>query len=134
VATDEVELESSLADMTNQRRRLASSTTRCAKASNRGLVWDSADNKLVARRAMMVPSDRDPDDLLKAIQSQPYAWNLLIVPSPPSGRRLCAEGTLAFGLWLDNDATPISLPRGDPRVARASLSPNSGWRSCASDQ
>src|SRR6202011_1250613 len=77
-------------------------------------------NKLVVPGgALLVTSDRDPDDLLKSIKVKPYAWNLVVVPSPVRAGVFAPEGSASFaGLWLDNDDnTDFNCPAAVARVA-----------------
>jgi len=75
-------------------------------------------------RVPVVTSDREPDDLLKSIKVKPYAYDLVIVPSPVRDGVFAPEGTASFsGLWLDNDDnTDFNCMAAVARVAPQILS------------
>src|SRR5207248_11508101 len=62
-------------------------------------------NKLVnPGGALLVTSDREPDDLLRAIKVKPYDYTLVVIPSPVHAGVYAPEGSASFaGLWVDND-------------------------------
>src|SRR3982074_3708624 len=107
VATDDVELESSLApfEPTNTDVSIVVDDTMCKGIESWAWYGIQPINKLVVPGgALLVTSDREPDDLLRAIKVKPYAWNLVVVPSPVRAGVFAPEGTASFsGLWLDND-------------------------------
>src|SRR6266581_4613084 len=107
VATDEVELESSLAryEPTNVDVSIVVDDTMCKGIESWAWYGIQPINKLVVPGgALLVTSDREPDDLLKAIKVKPYAWNLVVVPSPVRAGVFAPEGSASFaGLWVDND-------------------------------
>jgi len=107
VATDEVELESSLAryEPTNTDVSIVVDDTMCKGIESWAWYGIQPINKLVVPGgSLVVTSDREPDDLLKAIKVKPYAYDLVIVPSPVRDGVFAPEGTASFsGLWLDND-------------------------------
>jgi pyruvate ferredoxin oxidoreductase delta subunit len=107
VATDEVELESSLAryEPTNVDVSIIVDDTMCKGIESWAWYGIQPINKLVVPGgALLVTSDREPDDLLRAIKVKPYAWDLVVVPSPVHAGVFAPEGSASFsGLWLDND-------------------------------
>jgi pyruvate ferredoxin oxidoreductase delta subunit len=107
VATDEVELESSLAryEPTNVDVSIVVDDTMCKGIESWAWYGIQPINKLVVPGgALLVTSDREPDELLKATKAKPYAWNLVVVPSPVHAGVFAPEGSASFsGLWLDND-------------------------------
>jgi pyruvate ferredoxin oxidoreductase delta subunit len=62
-------------------------------------------NKLVVPGgALVVTSDKEPEELLKAIKTKPYDYTLVVVPSPVHAGVYAPEGSASFaGLWVDND-------------------------------
>ena len=107
VATDDVELESSLAryEPTNTDVSIVVDDTMCKGIESWAWYGIQPINKLVnPGGSLVVTSDREPDDLLKSIKVKPYAYDLVIVPSPVRDGVFAPEGTASFsGLWLDND-------------------------------
>src|SRR6266566_4884653 len=83
VATDEVELESSLAryEPDSVGVSIVVDDTMCKGIESWAWYGVQPINKLVVPGgALLVTSDREPDDLLKAIKMKPYAWNPVLVP------------------------------------------------------
>src|ERR1700730_14177669 len=131
VATDEVELESSLAryEPTNIDVSIVVDDTMCKGIESWAWYGIQPINKLVVPGgALLVTSDRERDDLLTAIKVKPYAWDLVIVPSPVRAGVFAPEGTASFsGLWLDNDDnTDFNCLAAVARVAPKIVSLDSG--------
>src|SRR5437660_1404483 len=107
VATDEVELESSLAryEPENVDVSIVVDDTMCKGVESWAWYGIQPINKLVVPGgALVVTSAREPDELLKAIKVKPYAYNLVVVPSPVHAGTFAPEGSASFaGLWVDND-------------------------------
>src|SRR5437773_10919568 len=107
VATDEVELEASLAKYEPESVdvSIVVDDTMCKGIESWAWYGIQPINKLVVPGgALVVTSARDPDDLLKAIKFKPYAWDLVVVPSPVHAGVFAPEGSASLaGLWLDND-------------------------------
>src|SRR3982074_2246755 len=107
VATDDVELESSLAryEPTNVDVSIVVDDTMCKGIESWAWYGIQPINKLVVPGgSLVVTSDREPEDLLNAIKVKPYAYDLVVVPSPVRDGVFAPEGTASFsGLWLDND-------------------------------
>src|SRR5260221_3931012 len=107
VATDEVELESSLArfEPTSVDVSIVVDDTMCKGIESWAWYGVQPINKLVIPGgALVVTSNREPEDLLKSIKVKPYDYNLVIVPSPVHAGVFAPEGSASFsGLWLDND-------------------------------
>src|SRR5437763_13218167 len=85
VATDEVELEASLAKYEPESVdvSIVVDDTMCKGIESWAWYGIQPINKLVVPGgSLLVTSDRDPDDLLKAIKVKSYAYNLVVVPSP----------------------------------------------------
>jgi pyruvate ferredoxin oxidoreductase delta subunit len=62
-------------------------------------------NKLVVPGGfLLVTSDKEPDELLKVVKAKPYAYTLVVVPSPVHAGVFAPEGSASFGgLWVYND-------------------------------
>jgi pyruvate ferredoxin oxidoreductase delta subunit len=107
VATDDVELESSLAryEPTNVDVSIVVDDTMCKGIESWAWYGIQPINKLVVPGGtLIVTSARDADDLLRAIKVKPYAYTLAVVPSPIHAGVFAPEGSASFaGLWLDND-------------------------------
>jgi pyruvate ferredoxin oxidoreductase delta subunit len=107
VATDEVELESSLArfEPTSVEVSIVVDDTMCKGIESWAWYGVQPINKLVVPGGfLVVTSNRDAEDLLKSIKYKPYGYNLVIVPSPVHAGVFAPEGSASFaGLWLDND-------------------------------
>src|SRR3989440_5792065 len=107
VATDEVTLESSLAryEPESVDISIVVDDTMCKGVESWAWYGIQPINKLVVPGgSLVVTSDREPDDLLKAVKVKPYAYDLVVVPSPVRAGVYAPEGTASFsGLWLDND-------------------------------
>ena len=107
VATDEVELESSLAryEPTSVDISIVVDDTMCKGVESWAWYGVQPINKLVIEGgALVVTSDKDPDELLKAIKVKPFDYTLVVVPSPVHAGVFAPEGSASFaGLWVDND-------------------------------
>jgi pyruvate ferredoxin oxidoreductase delta subunit len=107
VATDEVELESSLAryEPENVDVSIVVDDTMCKGIESWAWYGVQPINKLVVPGGwLLVTSDREPDELLRAVKVKPYAYNLVVVPSPVHAGVFAPEGSASFaGLWVDND-------------------------------
>ncbi|HEY0580866.1 MAG TPA: 4Fe-4S dicluster-binding protein [Chloroflexota bacterium] len=107
VATDDVELESSLARYEPEKVdvSIVVDDTMCKGIESWAWYGVQPINKLVVPGgALLVTSDRQPDDLLRAIKVKPYAYTLAVVPSPVHAGVFAPGGSASFaGLWLDND-------------------------------
>jgi pyruvate ferredoxin oxidoreductase delta subunit len=107
VATDEVELESSLARYEPERVEVSIvvDDTMCKGVESWAWYGVQPINKLVVPGGtLIVTSDKEPEELLKAIKSKPYEYTLVVVPSPVHAGVYAPEGSASFaGLWVDND-------------------------------
>jgi pyruvate ferredoxin oxidoreductase delta subunit len=107
VATDEVELESSLAryEPESVDVSIVVDDTMCKGIESWAWYGVQPINKLVVPGgALVVTSDREPDDLLRAIKVKPFDYTLVVVPSPVHAGVFAPEGSASFaGLWVDND-------------------------------
>ena len=107
VATDEVELESSLARYEPERVEISIvvDDTMCKGVESWAWYGVQPINKLVVPGgALIVTSDKEPDELLRAIKAKPYDYTLVVVPSPVHAGVFAPEGSASFaGLWVDND-------------------------------
>jgi pyruvate ferredoxin oxidoreductase delta subunit len=107
VSTDDVELESSLAryEPVSVDVSIVVDDTMCKGIESWAWYGIQPINKLVVPGgALVVTSDKEPDDLVKAIKVKPYAYNLVVVPSPMHAGVFAPESTASFaGLWVDND-------------------------------
>ena len=107
VATDEVELESSLARYEPERVDISIvvDDTMCKGVESWAWYGVQPINKLVVPDGfLLVTSDKDPDELLRAIKAKPYNYTLVVVPSPVHAGVYAPEGSASFaGLWVDND-------------------------------
>jgi pyruvate ferredoxin oxidoreductase delta subunit len=107
VATDDVELESSLAryEPSSVDVSIVVDDTMCKGIESWAWYGVQPINKLVVPGgALVVTSDKDPDELVKAIKVKPYDYNLVVVPSPVHSGVFAPEGSASFaGLWVDND-------------------------------
>ncbi|MCA1646667.1 MAG: 4Fe-4S binding protein [Chloroflexi bacterium] len=107
VATDDIELESSLAryEPTNTDVSIIVDDTMCKGIESWAWYGIQPINKLVVPGgSLVVTSEREPDDLLRSIKVKPYAYDLVVVPSPVRPGVFAPEGTASFsGLWHDND-------------------------------
>jgi pyruvate ferredoxin oxidoreductase delta subunit len=107
VATDEVTLESSLAryEPENVEVSIVVDDTMCKGVESWAWYGVQPINKLVVPGgALVVTSDQDPDELLRAIKVKPYDYTLVVVPSPVHAGVYAPEGSASFaGLWVDND-------------------------------
>src|ERR1051325_5302954 len=107
VATDEVTLEGSLAryEPESVEISIVVDDTMCKGVESWAWYGVQPINKLVVPGGvLMVTSDKEPDELLKAIKVKPYAYSLAVVPSPVRAGVYAPEGSASFaGLWVDND-------------------------------
>src|SRR5919201_6797346 len=107
VATDEVELESSLAryEPESVDVSIVLDDTMCKGIESWAWYGVQPINKLVVPGgALLVTSDKSPDELLKAIKVKPFDYTLVVVPSPVHAGVFAPEGSASFaGLWVDND-------------------------------
>jgi pyruvate ferredoxin oxidoreductase delta subunit len=107
VATDEVELESSLARYEPEQVEVSIvvDDTMCKGIESWAWYGVQPINKLIVPGgALVVTSDKDPDELVPFIKVKPYAYTLVVVPSPVHDGVFAPEGSASFaGLWVDND-------------------------------
>src|ERR1700730_13517495 len=107
VATDDVELESSLAryEPTNVDVSIVVDDTMCKGIESWAWYGIQPINKLVVPGgSLVVTSDREPEDLLRSVKVKPYGYDLVVVPSPVHAGVFAPEGSASFaGLWVDND-------------------------------
>jgi pyruvate ferredoxin oxidoreductase delta subunit len=107
VATDEVTLESSLAryEPESVDVSIVVDDTMCKGVESWAWYGVQPINKLVVPGGfLLVTSDQEPDELLKAIKVKPYDYTLVVVPSPVHAGVFAPEGSASFaGLWVDND-------------------------------
>jgi pyruvate ferredoxin oxidoreductase delta subunit len=107
VATDEVELEASLARYEPERVDVSIivDDTMCKGIESWAWYGIQPINKLVVPDGfLIVTSDQEPDELLKVIKQKPYAYTLVVVPSPVHAGVFAPEGSASFGgLWVYND-------------------------------
>ncbi len=107
VSTDEVELESSLArfEPESVEVSIVVDDTMCKGIESWAWYGVQPINKLIVPGGVLiVTSDKEPDELLKAIKVKPYAYSLAVVPSPVHAGVYAPEGSASFaGLWVDND-------------------------------
>ncbi|HYW87465.1 MAG TPA: 4Fe-4S dicluster-binding protein [Chloroflexota bacterium] len=107
VATDEVELEASLAkyEPENVDVSIVVDDTMCKGIESWAWYGIQPINKLVVPGgALVVTSDKEPDALLEHIKVKPYPYTLVVVPSPVHAGVFAPEGSASFaGLWVDND-------------------------------
>jgi pyruvate ferredoxin oxidoreductase delta subunit len=107
VATDEVELEASLAryEPESVEISIVVDDTMCKGVESWAWYGVQPINKLVVPGGfLLVTSDKDPDELLQAIKTKPYDYTLVVVPSPVHAGVYAPEGSASFaGLWVDND-------------------------------
>jgi pyruvate ferredoxin oxidoreductase delta subunit len=107
VATDEVQLESSLAkyEPASVELSIVVDDTMCKGIESWAWYGIQPINKLiVAGGVLIVTSDKTPDQLLEHIKVKDHAYTLAIVPSPPRAGVFAPEGSASFaGLWVDND-------------------------------
>ena len=107
VATDEVELESSLAryEPAQVDVSIVVDDTMCKGIESWAWYGVQPINKLVVPGgALVVTSAKEPDELLKAIKVKDYDYTLVVVPSPVHAGVFAPEGSASFaGLWVDND-------------------------------
>jgi pyruvate ferredoxin oxidoreductase delta subunit len=107
VATDEVELESSLAkyEPNSVDISIVVDDTMCKGIESWAWYGIQPINKLVNPGGyLIVTSDKDPDELVAVTRAKPYDWNLVVVPSPARPGVFAPEGSASFaGLWVYND-------------------------------
>src|SRR6266567_6438116 len=96
VATDDVELEASLAryEPTSVDVSIVVDDTMCKGIESWAWYGVQPINKLVHPGGfLLVTSNRAADDLLKSIKFKPYDYNLVIVPSPVHAGVFAPEGS-----------------------------------------
>src|SRR6266480_8073602 len=96
VATDEVELEASLAryEPSSVEVSIVVDDTMCKGIESWAWYGVQPINKLIVPGGVLVvTSDRDPDDLLRVIKVKPYAYSLAVVPSPVHAGVYAPEGS-----------------------------------------
>jgi pyruvate ferredoxin oxidoreductase delta subunit len=107
VATDEVELEASLAKYEPESVdvSIVVDDTMCKGIESWAWYGIQPINKLVVPGgALVVTSDKEPDALIEHIKVKPYPYTLVVVPSPVHAGVFAPEGSASFaGLWVDND-------------------------------
>src|SRR3954454_1408048 len=127
VATDEVELEASLAryEPTSVDVSIVVDDTMCKGIESWAWYGVQPINKLVKPGGfLLVTSDKSPDELLQFVKYKTYDYTLVVVPSPVHAGVFAPEGTASFsGLWLDNDdSTDFNCLAALARVAPQVLS------------
>jgi pyruvate ferredoxin oxidoreductase delta subunit len=107
VATDEVALEASLAryEPDDVDVSIVVDDTMCKGIESWAWYGIQPINKLVVPGgALVVTSDKEPDELLEAIKAKPYGYTLAVVPSPSRPGVFAPDGSASFaGLWVYND-------------------------------
>src|SRR5579859_4665237 len=107
VATSEDELEASLARYEPEAVEISIvvDDTMCKGIESWAWYGVQPINKLVVPGgALVVTSDKEPDELLRVIKAKPYDYLLVVVPSPVHAGVYAPEGSASFaGLWVDND-------------------------------
>ena len=107
VSTNEVELESSLARYEPEAVEVSIvvDDTMCKGIESWAWYGVQPINKLVVPGgALVVTSDKEPEELLRVIKAKPYDYQLVVVPSPVHSGVYAPEGSASFaGLWVDND-------------------------------
>jgi len=107
VATDDVELESSLAryEPESVDISIVVDDTMCKGVESWAWYGVQPINKLVVPGGtLIVTSDKQPEELLKAIKTKPYDYTVVVVSSPVHAGVYAPEGSASFaGLWVDND-------------------------------
>src|SRR6185503_15588243 len=107
VATDEVELESSLAryEPTSVEVSIVVDDTMCKGIESWAWYGVQPINKLISPGGyLIVTSDKEPDELVPHIKAKPYDYTLAVIPSPVHAGVFAPEGSASFaGLWVDND-------------------------------
>jgi pyruvate ferredoxin oxidoreductase delta subunit len=107
VATDEVELEASLAryEPESVDVSIVVDDTMCKGIESWAWYGIQPINKLVVPGGyLIVTSDKDPEELVPFIKYKDYEYTLVVVPSPVHQGVFAPEGSASFaGLWVDND-------------------------------
>jgi len=107
VATDEVELEASLAkyEPASVDISIIVDDTMCKGIESWAWYGIQPINKLIVPGGtLIVTSDKEPDALLEHVKIKDYAYALAVVPSPVHAGVFAPEGSASFaGLWVDND-------------------------------
>src|SRR5919201_795771 len=107
VATDDIELDSSLAryEPDSVDVSIVVDDTMCKGIESWAWYGVQPINKLVVEGgALIVTSDKSPDELLQFIKYKPYPYTLMVVPSPVHPGVFAPEGSASFaGLWVYND-------------------------------
>jgi len=127
VATDDIELESSLAryEPAAVDVSIVVDDTMCKGIESWAWYGVQPINKLVKPGGfLLVTSDKSPDELLQFVKYKNYDYTLVVVPSPMHAGVFAPEGTASFsGLWLDNDdSTDFNCLAALARVAPQVLS------------
>ena len=123
VATDEVELEASLAkyEPENVDVSIVVDDTMCKGIESWAWYGIQPINKLVVPGgALVVTSDKEPDALLEHIKVKPYPYTLVVVPSPVHAGVFAPEGSASFaGLCMAVSGLGVMLGvRGRAILAR----------------
>lgn len=107
VATDEVELEKSLAryEPSSVDVSIVVDDTMCKGIESWAWYGVQPINKLVQPGGVLVvTSGREPDELLNAIKATDFAYTLVVVPAEMTAGTYAPESTASFaGLWVFND-------------------------------
>ncbi|GAC1321029.1 MAG: hypothetical protein NVSMB2_17430 [Chloroflexota bacterium] len=107
VATDDVELEKSLARYEPESVAISIivDDTMCKGIESWAWYGIQPVNKLVQPDGfLIVTSGHEPDELLKAIKAKPYAYTLVVIPSEMRHGVYAPESTASLaGLWVYND-------------------------------
>jgi pyruvate ferredoxin oxidoreductase delta subunit len=107
VATDEIELESSLARYEPEHVDVSVivDDTMCKGVESWAWYGVQPVNKLVVPGGwLIVTSDKQPDELLKAIKVKTYDYNLAVIPSPPTDGVFAPNASASLaGLWVYKD-------------------------------
>src|SRR5690242_3730955 len=96
VATDEVELEASLARYEPERVEVSIvlDDTMCKGIESWAWYGVQPINKLVVPGgALLVTSDKEPEELLSVVKTKPYDYQLAVVPSPVHSGVYAPEGS-----------------------------------------
>jgi pyruvate ferredoxin oxidoreductase delta subunit len=107
VATDEVELEKSLArfEPSSVTVSVCVDDTMCKGVESWAWYGVQPINKLVEPGGVLiVTSAREPDELLEVIRAKDHPWTLAVIPAEVRPGVFAPEGTASFaGLWVYND-------------------------------
>ena len=107
VATDEVELESSLARYEPEAVdvSIVVDDTMCKGVESWAWYGVQPINKLVLPGGfLIVTSDKGPDELLQAIKAKEHDYTLAVIPSPPTDGVFAPNASASLaGLWVYKD-------------------------------